>query len=185
VEEFPVVFGVARDDRLGRWNLTTDRVVAGGVETFSHNGGRYYSARLKAEFSRGWAYWAFIYAVSLMPAMIGLSFFVRTRRGVSANDTSAAMELAAALLALIALRQVFVPTDVVGLTRLDFVLGVQLLAVCWLMAVTYVAEPPPSPPSPAEPLAPQPESAKPRPRTPKRRRRLPPQLPNGAVRRIT
>jgi hypothetical protein len=81
------------------------------------------------------------------------------------------MELAAALLALIALRQVFVPTDIIGLTRLDFVLGVQLLAVCWLMAVTHLTEPPrlQRPPS--------------KPRTPKRR--LTPRLPDGAVRRIT
>jgi hypothetical protein len=56
-----------------------------------------------------WNYWAFVYAVSLMPAVIGLSFFIRTRRR-GTSDTSAAMELAAALLALIALRQVFVPT---------------------------------------------------------------------------
>jgi hypothetical protein len=158
----PAIFGIALDDRLGQWSLVTEEIIAGPR-----------NAHIKAEFSRGWAYWAFVYSVSLMPAVIGLSFFVRTRRrrGVSAGDTSSAMELAAALLALIALRQVFVPTDIVGLTRLDFLLGVQLLAVCWLMAVTYVAEPPASPPTARKPSA--------------RRRRLVPQMPNGAVRRVT
>ncbi|MGI5498720.1 hypothetical protein [Lentzea sp. CA-135723] len=58
---------------------------------------------LHAEFSRNWTYWAFAYAVSLMPAVIGLSFYVRARRQRGASDSSAAMELAAALLALIAL----------------------------------------------------------------------------------
>lgn len=152
-------FGIALDDRLGRWDLDTEAIVSSGI-----------GANITAELSRGWAYWAFIYSVSLMPAVIGLSFFVRTRRR-GAGDTSAAMELAAALLALIALRQVFVPTDIVGLTRLDFVLGVQLLAVCWLMAVTYVAEPPVSPPPVPKPVV--------------RRRRLVPRPPDGAVRRIT
>ncbi|MGW6928892.1 hypothetical protein ACWGE0_02435 [Lentzea sp. NPDC054927] len=159
----PVTFGIAVDERLGQWNLGTNAVVTSTK--------KYSPAVIKGGFSRGWAYWAFIYSISLMPAVIGLSFFVRTRRRRGGtNDTSAAMELAAALLALIALRQVFVPTDIVGLTRLDFVLGVQLLVVCWLMAVTYVAEPPalPSPPKP-----------KARSRT----RRPIPRLPAGAVRR--
>ncbi|MDX8142243.1 hypothetical protein SK854_08980 [Lentzea sp. BCCO 10_0061] len=171
--ELPVAFGIAVDHRLGRWNLYTNETVSGGIETSPYIGERSYKARIEARFARDWTYWAFIYAVSLMPAVIGLSFFVRTRRrrGVSAGDTSAAMELAAALLALIALRQVFVPTDITGLTRLDFVLGVQLLAVCWLMAVTYVSEPPASPPPARKPAV--------------RRRRLTPRLPDGAVRRIT
>ncbi|WP_394618374.1 hypothetical protein JNUCC0626_04540 [Lentzea sp. JNUCC 0626] len=103
-----------------------------------------------------------------MPAVIGLSFYFRTRRRAT-GDSSAAMELAAALLALIALRQVFVPTDISGLTRLDFLLGVQLLVVCCLMAVTYVAAPP-------IPAAPKPHP---------RRRRLTPRVPDGAVRRIS
>lgn len=161
----PFVFGLAADNRLGQWVLsaapTTDSVRIGVLDIAYVNG----------EFGRGWTYWAFIYSVSLMPAVIGLSFFVRTRRkrGISAGDASSAMELAAALLALIALRQVFVPTDIVGLTRLDFVLGVQLLAVCWLMAVTYVADPPPAKPS----------AVKHR----RRVRKMTPRPPDGAFRR--
>ena len=160
----PATLGIAVDERLGQWDFDTATPIAGGPDT-----GPFYNAHVKAEFSRGWTYWAFVYAVSLMPAVIGLSFFVRTRRRPGATDSSAAMELAAALLALIALRQVFVPTDIVGLTWLDFLLGAQLLAVCWLMAVTYVAEPPPPPAPPA-----------PKPRT--SRRRLTPRPPDGAIR---
>lgn len=167
--ELPVDFGIALDKRLGQWDLDTDAFIAGGRETSPAGGSPYYAARMKIELGRGWTYWAFIYSVSLMPAVIGLSFFVRIRHRLGTSDTSAAMELAAALLALIALRQVFVPTDIVALTRLDFLLGVQLLVVCWLMAVTYVAEP----------RAPAPPKRKPRPRS----RRLIPRLPAGAVRR--
>jgi hypothetical protein len=157
----PVVAGIARDDRLGQWKLDTDTTVAGSPDSAP-----LYNAHIRAELGRGWSYWAFVYAISLMPAVIGLSFFIRTRRRPGATDTSAAMELAAALLALIALRQVFVPTDIVALTRLDFLLGVQLLAVCWLMAVTYIGEPP-------RPPTPQPRA---------RRRRMTPRLPDGAIR---
>lgn len=130
--------GLAAGDQLGQWHLDTNRLVGD-----SEPRGR----RITAEFSRGWAYWAFVYGVSLMPAVIGLGFAVRTRRRgrVSVDDSASALELAAALIALIALRQVFVPVDISGLTRLDVLLGVQLLVLCWLMAVTYVRVPEPVP----------------------------------------
>lgn len=161
------VYRMAIDSRLGQWTFDLTEGVS-VQKPFDAAGERMSS--LHASFSRHWTYWAFVYAVSLMPAVIGLSFYVRTRRQRGASDNAAAMELAAALLALIALRQVFVPTDITGLTRLDFVLGAQLLAVCWLMAVTYVADPSPSRP------AKQP---------PRKRRRLTPRVPDGAVRRIS
>ncbi|WP_410676977.1 hypothetical protein [Amycolatopsis sp. cmx-4-68] len=130
----PVEFGIAAADQLGRWVLDTDRTISHAQPLMQ--GG----SSIDAAFGRGWSYWAFVYAVSLMPAVIGLGFAVRTRRqdGFDGSDTSAAMELATALLALIALRQVFVPADIVGLTRVDILLGVQLLAVCWLIAAAYV-----------------------------------------------
>lgn len=166
-QTLPVVYAVANDHRLGHWTLDTDPVLADNLA--EDRTSRVFPHLIKAEFSRGWPSWMFIYAISLMPAVVGLSFFLRTRRrGAGAPDTSAAMELAAALLALIALRQVFVPTDIVGITWLDVVLGVQLLGVCGLMAVSYVATPP----------APAPTPPKPRPR----RRRMTPRLPDGAIR---
>ncbi|MEV6242499.1 hypothetical protein [Lentzea sp. NPDC051838] len=169
-DALPIAFGIELDYRLRQWALTTDKIIAGSLEggPATHWPRRFYAAEMKAEFGRDWTYWAFIYAVSLMPAMIGLSFVVRTRhrRMTGSDDTSAAMELAAALLALIALRQVFVPTDTVGLTTLDLVLGAQLLVVCWLMAVTYVSEP-------------RPARQKPKPRP--RKQRPIPKLPDGAI----
>lgn len=167
--DVPVIFGLAVDERLGQWHLDTDQTVAATQGYDNHPYGySEYAPVVHVEFKRGLAYWAFIYAVSLMPAVIGLSFYIRTRRQRGTTDASAAMELAAALLALIALRQVFVPTDIVALTRLDFLLGVQLLVVCWLMAVTYVAEP-------------RPARRKPRPQP--RKRRPIPKIPDGAVKR--
>lgn len=170
----PFVFGVAAASQLGHWGVATDRIVSRGP---SSNDGL---PLITVEFTRGWPYWAFVYAISLMPAVIGLSFAVRTRRrrDSAAEETSAAMELAAALLALIALRQVFVPTDISGLTRLDILLGVQLLGVCWLMAAAYVRAPAEIPQSE---LAPTKPSSKRRPST--RLRGHVPRLPGGAARR--
>lgn len=137
--DLPVVVGIAQDDRLGQLNMSTNTTVGVGGVAFqdpssSINHG---AVAVTVKFSRAWTYWLFIYSVSLMPAVIGLSFFVRSRR----RGTSAALELAAALLALIALRQVFVPSDIVALTLLDIVLAVQLVALCWLMAVVHVGQP--------------------------------------------
>ncbi|GHG41508.1 MULTISPECIES: hypothetical protein [Amycolatopsis] len=173
VAPVPFVFGVAAADQLGHWTIDTDRVVSQGKS-------KYGLPLIAVKFARGWPYWAFVYAISLMPGVIGLSFAVRTRRrrGSTGEDTSAAMELAAALLALIALRQVFVPTDVSGLTRLDILLGGQLLVVCWLMAAAYVR-------TPAE--TPAPEAAPPKPSTVRRAsirlRGHVPRLPDGAASR--
>ncbi|GHH28655.1 hypothetical protein GCM10017774_03210 [Lentzea cavernae] len=169
----PVGFTFAVDGRLGQWAVDKDYTdqIKNPVSTSTTP-----LPGFKVLFSRPLPFAAFVYAVSLMPALIALSFWVRTRRrGAGTRDTSAALELASALLALIALRQVFVPTDIIALTRLDFVLGVQLLAVCWLMAVTYVAEPPPAIPE---------KLATGKPRLPRVRRRLTASVPNGATRRI-
>jgi len=177
VAPVPFAFGVAAADQLGHWRIETDRVVSQGPAKDR-------LPLITVEFARGWPYWGFVYAISLMPAVIGLSFAVRTRRRRSSagDDTSAAMELAAALLALIALRQVFVPTDISGLTRLDILLGGQLLVVCWLMAAAYVRAP--APPASA---APESESAPARPRRSRRPsarlRGHTPRLPDGAANR--
>jgi hypothetical protein len=151
--DHPVIVGMAADDRLGQWNLDTERVASDGDSSNLH--------RVTAVFSRGWDYSAFVYVVSLMPAVIGLGFMIRRQRKPNPGDTAAALELAAALLALIALRQVFVPANIAGLTRLDVLLGVQLALLCAAMAVTYVrtpepAPPPASPPSPPAPPTPPP-----------------------------
>lgn len=173
-----VMVGIAADDRLGSWNVDTDRTITTSmVLTETGDPGTFGSTDVSV--SRPWSYPAFVYAISLMPAVIGLGFFVRTRHRTpdASGDTAVAMELAAALLALITLRQVFVPADISGLTRLDLLLGVQLLVVCWLMAVTYVRTPAVVG-LPAEPVA----SARPALR-PSRLRGHPPRPPAGRVRR--
>ncbi|WP_328618093.1 hypothetical protein OHS18_20300 [Amycolatopsis sp. NBC_00355] len=79
---------------------------------------------IAVEFSRSWSYWLFVYSIGLTPVLIGARFYVRTRRrgAVAKSDNASAMELAAALIALLALRQVFVPAEISGLTRLDLLL---------------------------------------------------------------
>ena len=117
--------GMAADSRLGQWHLDADRVAEPSDSPYPES--------VKAVFSRGWDFSAFVYAVSLMPAVIGLGFMVRRHGKPNPGNTAAALELAAALLALIALRQVFVPANISGLTRLDLLLGVQLALLCALM----------------------------------------------------
>jgi hypothetical protein len=145
----PVVFGVTKDSRLTQWTLDLDGNVP-GTRLASNSSSD--SANMQITLSRPWWYWTFIYSVSLMPALIGLSFFVRMRRHSTSNapEASGAMELAAALIALLALRQVFVPADIAGLTRLDVILGIQLLVVCFLMADAYVRDAKPSRPAESE-----------------------------------
>jgi hypothetical protein len=180
------MFGVAADDRLGSWNLDSDRTVTTSV-VLTELGRLRAIDSSEVSVSRPWSYSAFVYAISLMPAVIGLGFFVRTRHRTTdgSGDTAAALELAAALLALITLRQVFVPADISGLTRLDLLLGGQLLVVCWLMAVTYVRTPATAevPTEPASSAA-QAAASSTRPvRRPSRLRGHPPRRPEGRVRR--
>ncbi|GAA3001862.1 hypothetical protein LV75_003529 [Actinokineospora diospyrosa] len=159
----PVMFGVAVDNRLSQWDFDTDMPV-------TNSRGPTGLQDIAIVLGRGWTSWLFIYAVSLMPAIIGAAFAIRTRnRRGTAGDASAAMELAAALIALIALRQVFVPTDIAGLTRLDYLLGIQVLGVCWLMASIYLRDPATHEPPLIEPQPPT---------TPPPRRR-PSRLPRG------
>jgi hypothetical protein len=85
------------------------------------------------------SYLLFVYAVALTPALLGISYLVHhlgsRRRGLS--EASGGLEIAAALLALLALRQVLVPSDITGLTWLDELLGVELVAFSGLAAVTF------------------------------------------------
>jgi hypothetical protein len=89
----PVVFGVTKDSRLTQWTLDLDGNVP-GTRLASNSSSD--SANMQITLSRPWWYWTFIYSVSLMPALIGLSFFVRNAspfyvectRGFRCNGTS-------------------------------------------------------------------------------------------------
>jgi hypothetical protein len=89
---------------------------------------------------RGETYPAFVYALSLSPTLIVLAFYsvgLRTRRRRLPENLSP-LELATALLALLALRQVLVPTNVPGMTNVDKLLAFELTAIVAVTLVTYI-----------------------------------------------
>jgi hypothetical protein len=85
----------------------------------------------------------FVLAMALAPLLLFLVVAGRLvqqwRQGEfsSSQPTELPVELAAAFLAILSLRQVLVPNEVQGLTAVDFVLGVQLALFMGLVAVQY------------------------------------------------
>jgi hypothetical protein len=80
------------------------------------------------------------YELALIPlaliAVLGYQLYRRWRRGNPAPTHEITFEVAAILLALLPLRQVLVPSDVVGLTIIDTILGLEIallivIAVWW------------------------------------------------------
>ncbi|MEV4167653.1 hypothetical protein [Nonomuraea dietziae] len=74
---------------------------------------------------------AFVYAVLATPVLLVLALALRRQ-----SKNTSPLELAAALLAVISLRQVLVPSDISGFTILDKVLGIE---VAFITAVTLYA----------------------------------------------
>ncbi|WP_143050914.1 hypothetical protein [Amycolatopsis pretoriensis] len=75
----------------------------------------------------------FVYGVAIAPLVLGLAAMVIWLR----RRDRVPFELAAAILALLPLRSVLVPNDVPGITRLDTVLGIELVFIA--TAVTLMA----------------------------------------------
>lgn len=74
---------------------------------------------------------AYVYGIMVLPLLIVAGYLVATRRMASSwRDTQTSpLELAAALLAVITLRQVLIPPDIAGFTTLDKWLGIQVAAI--------------------------------------------------------
>lgn len=86
---------------------------------------------------------AFVLGMALVPLLLFLvvagRLVSRWRQDQPAGSlpTELPVELAAAFLAILSLRQVLVPNEVQGLTAVDFILGAQLAAFMGLVAVQY------------------------------------------------
>jgi hypothetical protein len=76
----------------------------------------------------------FVWAVALAPALLVLVLAHQTFRG---SGRTFSLEAAAALLVVLPLRAVLVPQDVTGVTQLDRVLALELVAVIAVVAVGY------------------------------------------------
>ena len=75
----------------------------------------------------------FVYGVALAPLLLGLSAALHWLSDRSSR--SAPIELGAALLALLPLRDVLVPDDIPGITRLDHLLGAEVVLIAVAVAV--------------------------------------------------
>ena len=121
-DEMPLAIGFAKDDRLDQWQLdsrpalTTDHGVGG-----QHN----YIADTNAVLDRPVNVWLFVYTIGLTPMILGCAYLVSQRR--HADESAAALLLAATLLSLLAIGQVVTPAEIHGLTRLDRLLGLELV----------------------------------------------------------
>ncbi len=80
------------------------------------------------------------YAVALMPLAFGVILFhLSFLSGARRLSPSFSLEVAAAMLAVLPLRQVLVPAEISGLTMVDFLLGVELSVIVGLAVVRYGA----------------------------------------------
>jgi hypothetical protein len=140
----PVVFlvaaGFAPDETLVDWRLTSKiapihRIGATAI----------YFTSVDASLGRPLSYHLFVYGVAFVPLLLGLSFVTHqlNRRARGMSDTGGGIEVAAALLALLALRQVLVPGDINGITLLDKILGIELVVFSSLAAIMFTRSPAP------------------------------------------
>ncbi|GAA4912902.1 hypothetical protein HD597_012359 [Nonomuraea thailandensis] len=71
---------------------------------------------------------AFAYGIMPLPLLLVLGYLVARHRacGSWTDSRTSPLELAAALLAVITLRQASIPSDVAGFTTVDKLLGIQV-----------------------------------------------------------
>ena len=120
-----VVVGVAV--AAARGDLLVDWRTSATTHPDARTADGYVPAQLHLRLSRPTHLRLFVYAVAVAPLLLGIAAgfsWLRDRR-----STGAPIELAAALLALLPLRQVLVPGDITGITRLDHLLGIEVVII--------------------------------------------------------
>ncbi|MFC5266262.1 hypothetical protein ACFPJ1_29460 [Kribbella qitaiheensis] len=89
----------------------------------------------------------YLMTVAGLPLLIALAFASKSltrRHRLSPGDATSPLELASALLALLALRQVLTPANVSSITLLDRVLAIELAVILVLTLIVYLDERPPA-----------------------------------------
>ncbi|MCY1144207.1 hypothetical protein OWR29_39970 [Actinoplanes sp. Pm04-4] len=95
--------------------------------------------QINLTFERPVPHLIFIFSVALLPLLIALVLLSRRLNpSVAASDNTSPLELASAALALLALRQVLVPSDIRGFTLLDRVLAFELTLVIAIAASSHL-----------------------------------------------
>jgi hypothetical protein len=142
------VFTVGLDDNLGDWTLPPlgDNSHSYHVDT----GGKVEGARpgsdvvhrlrldeaIQVDLARRPNTLAFVYAILATPVLLVFALALRRLR----NRNTSPLELAAALLAVIPLRQVLVPSDISGFTLLDKLLGIEVAFITAVRLFAYARD---------------------------------------------
>jgi hypothetical protein len=133
--DMPLALGFCRDDRLQQWQLESQPARSAwpnygpGSAAFSE------ITVVHALLGRPVSFWLFVYVLGVTPLILGCAYIVGRRSG-AANESIAALSLAATLLSLLAIRQVVTPAEIHGITRLDHLLGLQL--VCLIAVFAWI-----------------------------------------------
>ncbi|WP_370963269.1 DUF4436 family protein [Amycolatopsis sp. cg9] len=95
---------------------------------------------VRITFGRNQENLAYVLSIFLLPIVLIASYVLsRYRLGRTAKDArTSPLELAAALLAIVTLRQVLVPADVAGFTMLDKLFGIQAAIIIAVAAISHV-----------------------------------------------
>lgn len=126
-DAYPVYLGLGMGFSTTDWIMSRIEWATGGYEG-SQTGVD--STTFKVIVSRPWAFSIYVLAVASLPLMIALAFFSKARAHQSSRtDSTSPLELASALLALLALRQVLTPTSVSSITLLDRILAAELALI--------------------------------------------------------
>jgi hypothetical protein len=83
---------------------------------------------------RDWETQSFYYAVTLLPLALLVLVIVSLFSGAASSITEQTWNLAGFTIAISALRTILIPSDVQGLTRIDYMLVIQLLVITSLIA---------------------------------------------------
>ncbi|MGW5010576.1 hypothetical protein [Micromonospora sp. NBRC 110037] len=119
-------FGIAlsQGDKLVDWTVEPGYAISRPSEGFAQ------IADLSGSVRRPTEYTISVYSIAAAPLLLGIAAAAENwRRRRESPRSSPSLELAAALLAMLPLRQVLVPSDIPGLTRLDRLLAVEVVAI--------------------------------------------------------
>jgi Domain of unknown function (DUF4436) len=138
-----VVKQVELEGPLSDWSMIQDwDASSSGVSTFNDASDLVPNLDSDVEIAieRSPSTLAFIYAILALPILITLGYILAmyNRSRTEPAATMGSIELAAALLAIITLRQVLVPSEISGITTLDNILGIEIAIISAISVLVHV-----------------------------------------------
>jgi hypothetical protein len=103
-DSWPLGLGIAWGDNLVDWGMKSSVATSVNKQGFD-----FYDVHVSSQLKRPISLLLFVWSIALAPALLGLSFWVRAGRKGGGEDGMSPLELGAAFLALLALRDVLIP----------------------------------------------------------------------------